>query len=370
MAGFPLVGLMAQVPDLAGTLARADQASANRLSMLANAQQIGEGRAFGEALGQHGGALFGSDPVAQRLAITQLLGGPGGQRALPLAMQFRGEDLAREAPMTPQEIAAAGLPRGTVAFRTGGGQHRIAHTPQQYGPESFGNPIPAQNPQTGQVELVQFGNRGSVRPAQGGYAPPPQAADVKDESSLRDKFQALPVVRAYDEVTRAYEAIREAAPRDTAAADLNIVIGYAKMLDPTSVVREGEQETVRRTGGPADFLVGWVNSLRGGGRLTPEMRSNILREAQGRYGVTRSQYDAAAEFYSGLAGRYGFNPQNVVMQRRPVGETPASSAATGRDDPAATGSPVRVNTPDEARRLPPGTRIILPDGSEGVVPQR
>lgn len=29
---------------------------------------------------------------------------------------------------------------------------------------------------------------------------------------------------------------------------------------------------------------------------------------------------------------------------------------------------VRVNTPDEARRLPSGTKIVLPDGSPGVVP--
>jgi hypothetical protein len=32
--------------------------------------------------------------------------------------------------------------------------------------------------------------------------------------------------------------------------------------------------------------------------------------------------------------------------------------------------PVRVTTPEEARQLQPGRRIILPDGSEGVVPKR
>ena len=34
----------------------------------------------------------------------------------------------------------------------------------------------------------------------------------------------------------------------------------------------------------------------------------------------------------------------------------------------SAGQPVRVSTPDEARRLPSGTRIILPDGTEGRVP--
>ena len=32
------------------------------------------------------------------------------------------------------------------------------------------------------------------------------------------------------------------------------------------------------------------------------------------------------------------------------------------------GLPVQVNTPEQAHQLPRGTRIILPDGSEGVVP--
>jgi hypothetical protein len=41
----------------------------------------------------------------------------------------------------------------------------------------------------------------------------------------------------------------------------------------------------------------------------------------------------------------------------PVGEVPAAGA-----------TPVKVASPDEARKLPKGTPIILPDGSPGVVP--
>lgn len=47
----------------------------------------------------------------------------------------------------------------------------------------------------------------------------------------------------------------------------------------------------------------------------------------------------------------------------------ASRGAGYGGTPQAQGpSPVRVNSPDEARRLPSGTPIILPDGSEGRVP--
>ncbi|GGE19981.1 hypothetical protein GCM10011390_44060 [Aureimonas endophytica] len=49
------------------------------------------------------------------------------------------------------------------------------------------------------------------------------------------------------------------------------------------------------------------------------------------------------------------------------GSAPAAATATPATS-TAQAAPVRVSTPEEARRLPPGTRIILPDGSEGRVP--
>lgn len=49
--------------------------------------------------------------------------------------------------------------------------------------------------------------------------------------------------------------------------------------------------------------------------------------------------------------------QDYANMRRPQGQ-----------QGSPPGQPVRVRTPDEARRLPSGTPIILPDGSEGVVP--
>jgi hypothetical protein len=54
--------------------------------------------------------------------------------------------------------------------------------------------------------------------------------------------------------------------------------------------------------------------------------------------------------------------QNV---RRLSGEP---AAAPGAARAAAQASPVHVATPEEARRLPSGTSIILPDGSQGRVP--
>ncbi len=48
----------------------------------------------------------------------------------------------------------------------------------------------------------------------------------------------------------------------------------------------------------------------------------------------------------------------------PTGGAAAAPAATG----AAAPAPIKVASPEEARKLPKGTSIILPDGSQGVVP--
>jgi hypothetical protein len=57
-------------------------------------------------------------------------------------------------------------------------------------------------------------------------------------------------------------------------------------------------------------------------------------------------------------GNVGAVLERVMAERK---------AAAPQAGPAA-GQPVRVSTPDEARRLPKGTPILLPDGTTGVVP--
>ncbi len=58
---------------------------------------------------------------------------------------------------------------------------------------------------------------------------------------------------------------------------------------------------------------------------------------------------------------FGVNPADYPLPTAPAEPEPAAPAVT------QPGAPVRVKTPEEARKLPKGTRIILPDGSPGVV---
>jgi hypothetical protein len=69
---------------------------------------------------------------------------------------------------------------------------------------------------------------------------------------------------------------KSSSPTDQLAA----IFKFMKSLDPTSVVREGEQQMARSTGGPADAFVGYINRIRGEGGLTEEAFKNMVNSAK------------------------------------------------------------------------------------------
>ena len=135
----------------------------------------------------------------------------------------------------------------------------------------------------------------------------------------------------------------ETAGRDTRASDLNLVYGLGKIMDPTSVVREGEMVMVKATGSLPDWLIGTINSVNGGAALTPETRDAIMNEAYSRM----QSYDAAfaqdIEQYKGIVDRMGANPLDVIPSRstpKPYERAVAPPvSSTGTSLPPATASP-------------------------------
>jgi len=69
-------------------------------------------------------------------------------------------------------------------------------------------------------------------------------------------------------------------PESTGAQGLATVFAFMKSLDPNSVVREGEQQQAQRTGGFLDSIVSTLNDAVGKGKLTPQVRKNILETSR------------------------------------------------------------------------------------------
>jgi hypothetical protein len=150
------------------------------------------------------------------------------------------------------------------------------------------------------------------------------------ESDLRSEFRQLQPVRDFMALTPAIREIEAAATREnpTRINDINLVFAYAKMLDPASVVREGEQIMITRSGGPIEALRGMINGLNGGATIAPETRSSILTEARSRFASARDAFELFANEYRELATDMGVDPNRVVRPLR--GAEPPQRAVPGQ----------------------------------------
>lgn len=85
------------------------------------------------------------------------------------------------------------------------------------------------------------------------------------------------------------------------AAQLAGIFKFMKSLDPTSVVREGEQNMARSTGGPMDKFVGMINNAVGEGGLTPRAFKDMVRAAKT---ISNSGLDSAITNVGTYLGTY------------------------------------------------------------------
>ena len=116
-------------------------------------------------------------------------------------------------------------------------------------------------------------------------------------------------------------------------ADLSMIFAYMKMLDPTSVVRESEQDQARRTGGAADWLVNYVESLKGGGSLRGSQRRSFRDGAYAFYKNKTQGLSALNERFTAEATNRGllerFNNYKIEPKEYDLkyfGEYPGDSA--------------------------------------------
>lgn len=95
-------------------------------------------------------------------------------------------------------------------------------------------------------------------------------------------------------------------------SQLAAVFKLMKALDPASVVREGEQQQARSTGGPADALVGYINKIKGEGALPPNVFTDMVDTAKR---LANSSIDAASDEVGGYLDAYEDKLQKSFKDR-------------------------------------------------------
>jgi hypothetical protein len=76
----------------------------------------------------------------------------------------------------------------------------------------------------------------------------------EEATSLRKEVQGLPSYKNISQAAPIYKSMMDAVGRDSRASDVNMIYGLAKIMDPTSVVRESEMSVAQAiaTLAPAD----------------------------------------------------------------------------------------------------------------------
>jgi hypothetical protein len=194
-------------------------------------------------------------------------------------------------------------------------------------------PAPAGAPGAVAAPAVTGGApRAPMAPAAGAAAPtgpqpiiPGTGKGFANEKDLRSEFTAQ--AKPFVELAQAYQKIETAAKNNTSAGDIALIYGFMKVLDPGSVVREGEFATAANAGGVADTVRNMYNRALSGQRIGENIRNDFLGQARNIIESQRVLSDDMVARYTGVAQNYKLDPNQVVFDPFKRMKTPAQIAA-------------------------------------------
>lgn len=156
--------------------------------------------------------------------------------------------------------------------------------------------------------------KGSYDPAKDYVVEPASGQETRSErlgSSLRKELTGSKSYDRFVTIKSAAENIGEAIKNPGAYGDLGTLFDYMKILDPISVVREGEQQTFRKTGSMSQGIANAMNKLVTGETITPEQRKEVMRFTNNRLKIAHKQYKNLSDPTLKQAKRIGVDPSEV-----------------------------------------------------------
>lgn len=185
-------------------------------------------------------------------------------------------------------------------------------------------------------------------PADPGYIEKVEAAKAKGkggggpDAEAEGKFRKEVAARA-----QPYQVMRDAYGRmasagDDAAGDIALIFSFMRMLDPGSVVREGEFATAQNAAGIPDQIRNVYNRALEGTRLNPNQRGQFRQQGKAYYDNAARDYQALEQQFIGAAQVYGYDPERVIPRYPPMpSDTPANPASSKDQGRVTQGGPAR-----------------------------
>jgi hypothetical protein len=241
-----------------------------------------------------------------------------GSGLLSRQARMRGKDIENRQKMAQQMLGAALDPYDTFVPPTPASQ------PEQVSPIRglLRKAMPQQKTDaeiytglkglgTGEIGVIAGANPFDIAKYKKSLTPTPKATDI---AGMRKEFisQTDPFVSIHG----SYRRMRSSFDKETGMGDMAAIFTYMKVLDPTSAVLMGEYATAEQAGRniPTSVLQ-LFNKTVAGTALTDKQRKGFLNAATSLVAAERQNYDQVVKTYTDLAKSFGYNVDQVVMDR-------------------------------------------------------
>ena len=136
--------------------------------------------------------------------------------------------------------------------------------------------------------------------------------EIKIQTEFMNKWNNSPITTMMREKQGFMQNLVTNAQENTGAGDLSFIFQYMKMLDPRSVVREGEFETAKRTGGIPASVWAAYEGIKSGKLLSPAVKADFLSAAGKMYMQEYDNYNKERATYLNIAAQNGLKAELAV----------------------------------------------------------
>jgi hypothetical protein len=303
------------------------------------------GQKFAKALGPQVASLGGGMPTNDTPAPAQ----PAGQQ-MAQAPTVNRDEIVRMLKNPKSAPTARGIITNDINQRLKPPEYKIEITP-----DGRAIAVNTKDPTKVQTTTVPGASEAAVKHSATKEAAEKVAvrqateglpATSEETTNLRKEVQQLPSYKNVTASAPVYKSMLDAAGRDNRAADVNLIYGMAKIMDPGSVVRESEMTIAQAVATiPQQLQATVLSQLKETGRLSPDVRAAIMAEAHGRMVSYQNMYDQDATMMRGIAERRRMDPRDVLQTFGPFEQfkapAPAQEAAPFKPAPNWQFSPSR-----------------------------
>lgn len=238
-----------------------------------------------------------------------------------LEMQKAKEDAAKAALRDDKRLDEALFMRGNPQLRRGGRDELAAYLadpegskqkgliPYAYGEEQ--TPSSVYLPMEGYVSKAEVEKNKTAR-VDKMAGTQQKGREFSQTGELRKEYSGLPTSKATQDIASAFSRITKAAAEPSPAADMSLLYGFNKLLDPGSVVRETEFANAANAGSIPERMRGAWSKVASGKMLSEAQRADFLRQATDLYKAQIENQKALEDQYRKKASEMGLRPENVI----------------------------------------------------------